>query len=253
MRRYWVIGASKPLGIALVEALRRSYSIQAFTRRPTNAVRNPVIVDLANYASWSDELDRQFELGAPDGVVFCQRYRPEVTDSDAIGAIKRGLDVELAPVLALLEKSRSIGNSRMSVVLLSSVAGQQIHVDLPLSYHVLKATTLISAQFLAAASVDFGVRVNCVVLGEFKKYKLEDYSHDEKNKFKELSRFSFDGEVCSVADIVSTVEFLLSDRSRAFNGQLINLCGNLSNMSAESLVASGTTRKTSVVTINGEV
>lgn len=236
MREYWIFGSSKPLGVGLSKALRENHKVVCFSRTIPSSVPDTVRIDFRDLVSTRQIIKERFLASPPDGVVFCQRYRPEAGQSD-LDAIKAGLDVELAPVLALVDAAREAKSARpLSMVLISSVAGQAAHVDIPLYYHILKAITLMSTKVVATANAAAAIRANCIVLGEFEKYARNGYSDKEKAKFRTLEDFMLAARLCTIPDIANVAEFLLSEKSEYVSGQVINLDGNLSNISQESII-----------------
>jgi NAD(P)-dependent dehydrogenase (short-subunit alcohol dehydrogenase family) len=236
MREYWIFGSSKPLGLGLSKALSGDNKVVCFSRTVPVEAPDTVPVDFADTAATRTVIKTRLSPSSPDGAIFCQRYRPSAGQSD-LEAVKAGLDVELAPVLALIEEARAQKRVRpLSIVLISSVAGQNAHVDIPLYYHLLKTVTLMATKTLATAHASENIRVNCIVLGEFEKYDRAGYTDREKIKFETLEAFTSSRRLCGIADIANTAAFLLSDKAAYISGQTINLDGNLSNISQESII-----------------
>jgi NAD(P)-dependent dehydrogenase (short-subunit alcohol dehydrogenase family) len=239
MANYWVFGASKPLGAGLTKALRVAHDVTCFGRSlPPGEIENRsfVRIDFSDVTRTRQVVGEQIAAAAPDGAVFCQRYRPQSGQSD-LDAVKAGLDVELAPVLAVLDGMKALKQHKpLSLVLISSVAGLAAHVDIPLYYHLLKAVTVSAAKTLAAHGAADSVRVNCVILGEFEKYPRAGYAEKEKAKFDALETFALSRRLCTVPDIADVAAFLLSEQSRYVTGQMLHLDGGLSGLAPESVV-----------------
>ena len=236
MSEYWIFGSSKPLGLGLSQALREDHKVTCFSRSIPTAAPNTVAMDFSDVAATQRAIKERFAAAQPDGVVFCQRYRPADGLSD-LEAVKAGLDVELAPVLAVIEAAKAAKASKpLSLVLISSVAGVAAHVDIALYYHLLKALTVSATRTLAVHGALDGLRVNCVILGEFQKYPREGYSDKEKQKFGALENYALSGRLCTIPDIADVIAFLLSDQARYVTGQVLRLDGGLSGLAPESVV-----------------
>lgn len=243
MSSYWIFGSSKPLGKGLSQALGRDHAVTRFSRKTSPSADTTIGLDLSDVVATRQKVAHQFAVSRPDGVVFCQRYRPANGLSE-IDALKAGLDVELGPVLAVIDASRASAITKpMSLVLISSVAGFSAHPDISLYYHLLKATTVAATRALAAHNAKDNIRINCVVLGEYQKYPRGSYSQKEQKKFEMLERFTLSGRICTIPDIVDVVDFLLSDVSRYVTGQVVCLDGGLSGLAAESVLRSTLARE----------
>lgn len=237
MRSCWIFGSSKALGSSLTEALRVHHRVTCFSRTVPGSAPDTVAIDFSDLESTQRMIAEFFELLPPDGAVFCQRYRPEGTELSDLEALKAGLDVELAPVLALMGAAQSSVSPRpLSIILISSVAGASAHLDVPLYYHLLKAITLSATRTLAAQGAANSLRVNCIVLGEFQKYPRETYTCGEQEKYNRLGDFALSGRICNISDIVGVIEFLLSDQSSYLTGQVLHIDGGISGIAPESIL-----------------
>jgi len=241
MARYWVFGASKPLGIGLANHLKASHDVTCFSRSlPKSETERLsfVRVDFSDVVKMRELVQARMVADAPDGAVFCQRYRPPFGQSD-LDAVKAGLDVELAPVLSVLGAFNAARRATpFSLVLISSVAALAAHNDIPLYYHILKAVTVTAARTLAAYGAPSGLRVNCLILGEFEKYPRGEYKAQEKAKFAALETFTLSRQICKISDIAGVAAFLLSGNARYVSGQMIRLDGGMSGLAPEYVVRS---------------
>lgn len=182
-----------------------------------------------------------YEDQPPNGVVFCQRYRHAAQASE-IEAIQQGLVVELGPLfslLCLLEGSTTPLALR-SIVLLSSVAGKESHPDVPINYHILKASTLAACRCLAPRLAPLGIRLNCLVLGDFLKVPLHSYPEYKLQQFRRLKKYTPDHRICNVEDISKAIQFLLGNDATFITGQEFSLDGGISLLGPESLIRGGT-------------
>lgn len=239
MARYWVFGASKPLGVGLANNLKASHDVTCFSRSlPPGETESAsfICVDFGDAAKTRAAVQRQMVTDVPDGAIFCQRYRPPAGQSD-LDSVKAGLDVELAPVLSVVEAVNAANRANpFSLVLISSVAGLAAHKDIPLYYHLLKAVTVSAAKALAAHGAPGGIRVNCIILGEFEKHSRAEYTIQEKAKFDALENLTLSRRLCTISDIAGVASFLLSNNASYVTGQMIHLDGGMSVLAPESVV-----------------
>ncbi len=212
-------------------------TVLCFGRTPPNINAKFIELDLSR----SDMVDlvvrNAYAEQPPHGVVFCQRYRPTIDDTE-IEAINKGIVVELGPLFTLLKILEGLtGPSPLrSLVVLSSVAGKESHLDIPVSYHILKAATLTACRSLAPRLAPLGIRINCVVLGEFLKIPRHLYPDYKLRQFLEIEKFTPDHRICSVEDISLAIQFLLADEASFVTGQELTLDGGISLLGAESLI-----------------
>ena len=236
----WVFGSSSPLAQTLIERLSSESTVWCFGRTPPTSNAKFIELDLSR----SDIVDlvvrSAFAEQPPQGVVFCQRYRPATDDSE-IEIIKQGIVVELGPLFCLLRILEGItGPSPLrSIVVLSSVAGKESHPDIPISYHILKAATLAACRSLTPSLAPQNIRINCIVLGEFLKAPRHLYPDYKQRQFLEIEKFSLDKRICSVENISRTINFLLGEDASFITGQELILDGGISLIGTESLIRAG--------------
>jgi NAD(P)-dependent dehydrogenase (short-subunit alcohol dehydrogenase family) len=239
MSIYWVFGGSKALGAHLVAHLAQSHQVVTFSRsRPATVPVNVthIAVDFEDVTQTRHAITMAFAEHTPAGAVFCQRYRPK-PDIAELDSMQIGLAVELGPAIALNDVAQAAAQHKpLSLVLLSSVAADSIHLDIGLGYHVLKSASLVSARFFAARNGEKQIRANSVVLGEFEKYPRESYTAQEQKKFEMIERCTPSRHICSKAEIANVVDFLLSDKSSNVTGQTLRLDGHLSGLAPESIL-----------------
>jgi NAD(P)-dependent dehydrogenase (short-subunit alcohol dehydrogenase family) len=239
MSIYWIFGSSKSLGSELCKFLAREHDVVCFSRTIHPEWPDTIQVDFRDLNDTQSVIRHNFVCHPPDGVIFCQRYRRS-SGKETLAAIKEGLDVELGPVLSVLGviEEQQCKRRSLSVVLISSTAGIAAHTDTEFYYSILKSVTVAATRTLAVKLSSSGVRINCLVLGEFLKYAKSEYTLSEQEKFLELERFSFSRRMCNISDISGVVGFLLSENSKYITGELFCLDGGMSKYSAESIVRS---------------
>ncbi len=232
MGSYWIFGASKPLGMGIARELSNHHTVTRFSRTLN---KSEVAIELSDTETTRRVIAEHFTTSRPDGAVFCQRYRAS-PGASTIEAIKHGIDVELSPVLTLIDNAKATPILKpLSLVLISSVAATSFHIDVPVYYHLLKSLTITATRVLAAHNLKSKIRLNCIILGEFEKYPREQYSAQEQLKYQALERFMLSNRVCDIADIIKAVMYFLSTDAKYITGQTLYLDGGMSLISPESI------------------
>ena len=237
MKEFWVFGATKSVGIAITRKLAESNRVITFSRKKIQSSENihQIIVDFNDAEKVNSVIQQQLTKSLPDGVIFCQRYRPD--SENALSNIINGCTVELGPVISFVEHIRTISHEKqISIVLLTSSAGKLIHVDLPLYYHILKSNTICINEYISVHERQNKIRINCICLGEFLKYNLNEYKESEIAKFDIIRQYSFDAQIITMSDISGLIYFLVSSASSSITGQVLFMEGNLINIAQESLL-----------------
>lgn len=244
MKEYWVFGATKSVGKAITAKLSAGDHVVAFSRRSLGQLENVMeqILDFEDNYAVDRSIQAQLEKSIPDGIIFCQRYRPGTDDT--LSNIIKGCTVELGPVISLVESLRKTGHTKpVAIVLLTSVAGKLVHVDIPLYYHILKANTFCINNYVSVHERDNNVRINCICLGEFLKYDITQYNETQLAKFDVLRDYSYNHEIVDMSQIINLITFLVSEESTAITGQVLFMDGNLSNIAQESILRVGIASK----------
>jgi len=235
----WVIGSTKPLGSALVNYLVASnFQVTGFSRTPPVSKIDHYqhrIIDLQAIDEFEKLCKHELENGAPNVIIFCQRYR--AGQSEGAAAIEKGFRVEVLAPYFLYKLLKTIGSEvKTNFIFFTSGASKDIHLDIDFPYHLYKSSALMLSKYIAVKGVVSGIRSNSVVLGEFLKYPLESYGDHEVDKYRKLSTYATNQSICSIQDIENVVGFLIADSSGYINGQEIFLDGGFSSISVESLI-----------------
>lgn len=237
MNEFWVFGATKSVGKGLAEILSEGNIIVSFSRRiiETSPTIQQVLVDFNDFEKVNDTINKQLIKSIPDGVIFCQRYRPN--SEGTLKNIINGCIVELGPVISFIENIKKVmPEKEVSVVLLTSIAGELIHVDIPLYYHILKSNTLCMNKYISVHERHSKIRINCICLGEFLKYHISEYNEPEIAKYNVLRNFTNNSKIISIQEITDLVIFLVSSASYSLTGQVFLLEGNVNKIAQESLL-----------------
>ncbi len=168
MTETWVFGAGGRVGKACVDYfLADGHAVTAFSRsllKIEHRNLTQIAVDFDYTWALRASIHKRMNVLVPQYAVFCQRYRPPATGWSDMDAIRRGLDVEIAPVLALVEAARGrCDNLKIAVV--TSVAGVRTVADQPFWYHALKATQISLVNFIAAREASW-LTISAVVLSD---------------------------------------------------------------------------------------
>ena len=147
----WIFGGSKSIGNYIALGLSKEFNVVCFTRTPvSNNLDNirSVIIDFSNLDKFKEKIFAELSINIPDGVVFSQRYRPQSNDSNEVDNIINGINTETLPIVLFFEtlKNSTLKNP-ISCILLTSVAGTKIHIDLPIYYHLLKSNLIVIANY----------------------------------------------------------------------------------------------------------
>jgi NAD(P)-dependent dehydrogenase (short-subunit alcohol dehydrogenase family) len=233
----WIFGCSSPLAQALLRNLPSNTNVMCFGRKRPDMPSAFIEIDFSQSDSVTSVLRQAYQQKVPNAVVFCQRYRPPPELSELV-AIQQGVTVELGPLLNILSlvENDPKPTALRSIVLFSSVAGKQSHLDVSLNYQILKTATQSACRILANRLAPLGIRINCLTLGEFLKYPRNSYENDKIRQFSEIEKFSLDRRICNVYDISRTINFLLSDDAGFITGHDFTLDGGVSLLGAESLL-----------------
>jgi NAD(P)-dependent dehydrogenase (short-subunit alcohol dehydrogenase family) len=234
-----VIGGSRGIGRAIAIGLAEAgYRVSAVGRRlpteelPTLPSLSLWMGDIREFDAFRSLLDRIMEAGgAPNHLVFCQRYRGS---GDAWeGEIDTGLAATRNTVEYL--KDRFSPDGDRSIVVITSVASSLVAEEQPLGYHVAKAGLDHLVRYYAVTLGRHGIRVNGIRPGttlkpETRHHVLENAPlHDLYTSFIPLGRMG------TADDVAQLATFLCSPQSAFVTGQMITVDGGASLLSQETL------------------
>ena len=174
------------------------------------------------------ELEQQIKFLLPTNLVFAARFRGH--EEEFVSKYK--FEVLLPIRLLRLCSSIPVGGLKLrSAVLLCSPAGQRVVSDQDASYHAHKAA--IEQVIRCYAVNGNGIRVNGVSPGG---YVLKDRNHkyylSNPKLAEKIKAFIPTGDFVKPNDIANLVDFLISERSRQINGQIIAIDGGYSSKEA---------------------
>lgn len=233
-----IIGGTKGLGKAFVDAIRHDYVHVSVLARtvPTElkAAGNVHFIqaDVTHSLSLKSAIDRAVRNGGKiKSVVFFQQYRG--TEKRWEGKLASTLTATRDTLDLCSEHFAEEGDK--SVVLLTSIASQMVAEEQDEGYHAAKTGLLGLARYYACKLGPLGVRINCVspgtVLKAASKHHFLDNPelHDWFKQVVPLRRMGTEKEVASV------IQFLLSDAASFVTGQELIVDGGAGLRSQESL------------------
>jgi 3-hydroxybutyrate dehydrogenase len=185
------------------------------------------VLDFAEYDSFFSSILDGHKL---DGILYLPRARtennfrtltPEAWQLDLDVGVKGAFFTSRA-LLPFLKENYS------SIVFLSSMLATAVGSE-SVSYHVAKAGLEQLCRYLAVALGQNGVRVNTIRIGICIKEEVIKAGVLEKQPRWEIYRkLQPTREFSHTRDLLSLIEYLLSEKSRNITGQIFTLDGGLS-------------------------
>ena len=233
-----IFGGSKGLGRVLAKQLAlRGDSVSVISRSepPTDQRSQGVsyfAADIADAAATSVALDAAVQQkGAPNYVVFCQRYRGK--DDSWSGEINVSLTASKRVVESMQEKFAT--DFDCGIVFVSSVFGDRIGEGQEISYHIGKAGMSHMARFYAVNLGRKGIRCNTVTPFTFLKDESKSFYLNNKELLGLYEEIVPLGRMATSEDSANVISFLCSPSAAFVNGQNIYVDGGLSLVWPETL------------------
>lgn len=173
----------------------------------------------------------QSDSGAPNYLVFCQRYRGQ--DNPWEGEIAVSLTATRRIIEALAPSF--VPESDNGIVMVSSVFGEFVGQGQPVSYHMAKAAMNQMARFYAVELGQSGIRSNAVTTFTFLKEESKNFYLGNEALLNLYQNITPAGRMGSTEDVANVISFLCTPASRFVNGQNIYVDGGLSLVWPESL------------------
>jgi hypothetical protein len=227
-----VIGGTRGVGRAIVHAIAaEGHVVSVIGRRaPSDSDRN-----LPNVHYWAlDLLDEpRLETAWPEilgrngkinNLVFSQRYRGE--EDEWAGEIEMELTVTKNVIDQLAGQFDPVSGG--SIVIVSSIAGEFITEEQPLSYHVAKAGLNQLVRYYAVALGRKTIRVNCVSSGAVIKEESRQFYEDNHQIYDLYDSITPLGRMATSEDIANAAVFLCGPKANYITGQNIVVDGGLS-------------------------
>lgn len=183
--------------------------------------------DLSNSTATELIFDKLFKIHPEvNYLVNALRIRKKIDINDNIcsmsASISSELNAYLYPMHFFCNKKREGG----ALVNISSILGRRISLDVPLDYHVAKASIEQASRYYAARYKDHKVRVNCIAPGLISKGDSEIQSiNPNDSHYSQLARKLPLQRSGSQSEVVSLITFLLSEASGFLLGANILIDG----------------------------
>lgn len=180
--------------------------------------------DLGQPEQINGTLEKIFaDRSLPDNLVFCQRYRGKEDDwagewAVSLTATKKAIDFWVGK---LPEKRDG------AIVITSSLAGEFIVPEQPLSYHLAKAALNQLIRYYAVTLGAKGVRVNGVSPGLLVKEESRDFFSQNKPLSELYRQITPLGRLITAEEIAAVIFFLCSPDASAITGQNLVVDGGL--------------------------
>ncbi len=234
-----IIGGTRGMGRALVKTLAESgHTLSVIGRRQPSEEDRTIanvyywVVDLLDLEKLSQTLtDIISQYGKLNNLVFFQQYRGQ--EDDWTGEIETSLTATKNVIETLAEQFED--NNESSIVIVSSIAGQFIALEQPLSYHVAKAGINQMVRFYAVNLGSKGIRVNSVASGTMLKEESKDFylqNEELHNLYKSIIPL---GRMGTSQELANVITFLCSPQASFITGQNLVVDGGISLQWHESL------------------
>lgn len=117
-----------------------------------------------------------------------------------------------------------------NIIFMTSPAAQQVLDDQPIGYHLSKASINQLVRYLSI-KIGATTKVNAVAPGSFVlKKRNEEYFKRNHLYTSAISEFIPTGSIPRIEDLVAVIQFLISEKNKIINGQVIDLSGGYLNL-----------------------
>jgi len=237
-----VFGGHSPISIAISKELSATRRVVHYSRSLDTKLKKYFLgnsnVELRTLPSLDDgsvnitDVQEQIQELSPSNLVFAARYRGAVEDFTSSYKFE-----VLMPIMLLRLCSSGTWHSNLeSSVLFCSPAGRKIVSDQGIAYHVHKAAIEQIIRYFAVKGTSG--RINGVSPGGFVlKDRNEDFYSKNPDTVKRITSFIPTREFVTTLDIAQLVDFLISNKSKQINGQIITIDGGYSAKEESSLIS----------------
>jgi len=235
-----VTGSSRGIGLSIAESIaahgaipilnaRGTVKLEESSRKIPNAY--PVAADVSVLKHAEELVNRVYEkFGKINGLVCNVGTGKSVQPGqETFAEWQKIFAINLWSTTNMVEASkRHLADTRGSIVCISSICGEDVIPEAPITYSVAKAALNAYVRGVARPLGHLGIRINAIAAGNI---LFEDSSWDEKLKIDPvavrsmLEREVSLGRLGSPDEIACTACFLLSDCSTFTTGSIFRVDG----------------------------
>lgn len=232
MKTMIITGTTQGIGSALYECYKDRYKVITINRRYFSG--NNIICDLSNINEIVELVKKIKDLEVDILINNAGGAQPKLFAQMGVDELIQCTNLNYhAPVLlmqAVLEgmKERRYGR----IVNVSSIASKSPRALIP-HYGAAKSALEKFSASMAVAYGENGITVNCICPGGvntetslLNRKKMASISGKEENYYNSMMASGNGlGRMVKVDEIVSLVDFLISESAEAISGQVYNICG----------------------------
>ncbi|WP_319467385.1 SDR family oxidoreductase [uncultured Pseudodesulfovibrio sp.] len=188
--------------------------------------------DITDAESGSFIVDSAVAANGPlNGVAFFQRFRGDGDDWE------KEIAVSLTATRDIIDAAipRFSADGPKSIVAISSIAGQFVASEQPLSYHMGKSGIEQIVRYYAVTLGSQGIRVNCVRPGSVLKEESKSFYYENRPLMELYEKLTPLGRMGTSEELAKVVRFLLSGDASFVTGQTMTVDGGVSLQWPEGL------------------
>lgn len=234
MKTVLITGTTQGIGYELYKRFNNDYIVITINRREFPG--NNLICDLSKLPEVADLCKRIKKYKIDILINNAGGGKPSLFQNLSFNTLQSCTNLNYhAPVMlmqAVLEGMKEHQYGR--IINISSIASKSPRILIP-HYGAAKAAMEIFSKSLAVAYADCGITINCLCPGGVEtKTSIENRRIMAKLSGKEsdslnitISKSTGLGRMVSAEEVVETVAYFLSDKSKAISGQTLNVCGTM--------------------------
>lgn len=243
-KHFVVIGGCRGIGKITVDKLAETgCSVSVISRNiPDRETINITYYkcDITHNAKLRHTLSRIVkQKGKVSHLIFFQRFRD--TGDDWQGEFETSLTATKNCIEFL--KDYFSDTPEKSIVIISSIVGNMVAYEQPLSYHVAKAALIQLVRYYAVGLGSYGIRINSISPATVLKSEAKSFYQKNHALGDLYSKIIPLGRMGVPEDIYGVISFLCSPESQYITGQNIIVDGGLSLLAHEGLLRKVFTQK----------
>ncbi len=196
---------------------------EALRHRPTDLTRPDEVTQAAG--------DLAGELSRASALIFFQRFRGEGDVWEA----EWQSSVTATRILVEAFAAASSSVQGRAIVIVSSVASDQVAPEQPVGYHTAKAAMTQMARYYARTLGAKGIRVNAVAPAAVLKPDSQHFYLSNEQLMAMYRKLLPLGRIPTSDEICATIDFLIGPGSSAITGQEIRVDGGISLLTHEAV------------------